>query len=184
MIPRASLQLEYATKECQQYAQYWHAIPKNGLVPNRSDFFPEEVPELLPNFIMHDFISANESIIRLIGTSIANRYSENITGRNYLDFVAEARKETAGFALAQMSEKPCGMRVLLRQKTKSGREYMSESLGFPLLNISTGRHLLLFQNIIIEDGFDLNSKPDQLVNLGVSKRDFIDIGAGIPDFVE
>jgi len=174
------MQIEFITEECAKYTEFWKNLPREGLVPSRSDFFPEEIPSLLQNFIMHDFISVEESIIRLAGTSFSNRYSEDITGRNYLDFVEDDRKIYAGTALLQMAEQPCGMRVLLRQITKSGRAHLSESVGFPLLNKVTGRYLLLFQHVVIEDSPHLFEPAEQLANFDVNKRDFIDIGAGIP----
>ena len=174
--------LEFNNTKSQEFYNYWQNLPRTGLVPCRSSFRPEQVPSLLPNFIIYEMISKDYIKVRLLGSALSDKFGDDRAGENYLDFVESPRKEIASEALWSVVNKPCGIRVVLEQVLKSGLMVCLESVGLPLLNEEGGNPLILFQKNeldcekrVPEEGYD----PIRYYRL--FRRDFIDIGAGLSE---
>ena len=167
------------------FYDYWQSLPRNGLVPESKDFLPEDIPELLPFITIYELVSEDFIRFRLAGTMIANRYGRDRTGQNYLDEVTPKRRKKASEAFWAVYNQPCGMRVIIDMKKKSGLALEVESLGLPMINSRDGYPLLYYTNYMLVDQSKAHHdiiKRDWLELIAVTKRDFIDIGAGIPDF--
>ncbi|KLN61630.1 hypothetical protein WH96_04635 [Kiloniella spongiae] len=142
--------------------------------------------------LVYELISSDFIRIRLIGSTVEERFGGSRTGTNYLDMVEEHRKPSASAALWSQVEKPCGMHVLLEQELMSGRIAYIEAVGLPISNTEGGHPLILFQNneisrdrddLLLENWDQFDDKEDRLLKcIRVSERRFFDLGAGIPDF--
>lgn len=167
----------------QDFFDYWQKLPRNGVVPESKSFFPEDIPKLLSSFTIYELVSADCIRFKLAGTKIANRDGGDRTGDNYLDEVAPARRKKASEAFWTVYNQPCGMRVILEFTKKSGMVVLVEGIGLPMIN-STGEFPLLYYS---NDELSRSKRKvagtiDRLELITVKQRDFIDIGAGIPDF--
>lgn len=167
---------------CRALAEHWARIPKDGLVPRRTDLQPEAVPGLLPDMVMFDLVDRENIRIRLAGTAVVARYGFDPTGTNYLNYIGEGLRMQSAMALWAMAETPCGMWGESEQVYEGDSRIRSEAIGFPLLNSDGEPTILIFQQVAVQRPDILNTSEQELVDHRVLSRQFIDIGAGLPDF--
>ena len=173
--------LEFEHRESAAFADYWHSLPKQDLIPSRLDFDPCTQGPILSSYIIHELVAPDFIRLRLVGTKHLPGFGADVTGRNYLDFVEPARRAKASRAIHLVCEQPCGMLVTLQSKTQEGRLYLNETFALPMRDNDGQARLVYYQS---------NSAPlaeyrppsDKLAVLDIHKRIFIDIGAGMPDF--
>ena len=163
------------------FAEYWASLPKIDLIPKRQDFEPKMQISILPTFAIHELEAPDQITIRLAGTTVVERYGEEITSKNYLRVVEESRRQAASRAIFAVCEKPCGMLVRLATKTKSGLVRMNESLALPMRNNDGIANLVYYQSNSEPMGPIYDAQEDQLNLIEVNDRKFIDIGAGVPN---
>ncbi|WP_085899605.1 PAS domain-containing protein [Kiloniella majae] len=184
--------IEFRHSKNQAFYDYWHNLPRTGILPDKSSFKPEEIPSLLSTMLVYELVSHDFIRIRLIGSTVEERFGGHRTGTNYLDVVEEHRKPSASAALWSQVEKPCGMHVLLEQELMSGRIASIEAVGLPISNIEGGHPLILFQNneisrdqddVSLIDQHQLDDKKNRLLKyVRVFERTFFDLGAGVSEF--
>lgn len=170
-------------EKCRALAKHWETLPKSdgGLLPRRSDLRPESVPGLLPNMVMFEVLSRDFVRFRLVGTAVVARYGEDPTGANYLDYVAPEMRNQSAMAFWAMQAQPCGMWGISRQDYAGGKSIRSEAIGFPVLGSPGEPVILLFQQVAVEKPTHLNTREDELLRHVIEQRQFIDIGAGVPE---
>lgn len=167
----------------KDFFEYWQGLPRTGLVPDKSHFLPEDVPELLPTITIYELASADYIYFRLSGTALDVRDGFNRTGKNYLDYVAPERKEKASEALWLLAKHPCAMRVVMTYTSTGGLVKKIESIGTPMIDSETGRKFLYYSSReLTPDANEIHVPEDKLKFITILRRDFIDIGAGVPDF--
>lgn len=166
---------------CRSFARYWwHLRDQCGGVPDKSAFDPGQVKPALPMILLHDLGTPGKSVLRLIGTAIAERYGFDATGHDYLEFVSPERRETAYHELIKTASHPCGMRILIECSYKSGKTTVGESIGFPFKG-RDGHKLMMFCDQLIDaPRLDLNQREEPLQFHTVRERDYVDIGFGEP----
>lgn len=164
------------------FARYWLSLDPIDLVPCRDRFAPEELRGLMANLVIHELVSPDFIKLRLVGTAVVDDYGQEITDRNYLDFVEEERRPKASRAIHLVCEQPCGMLVHLRSTTASGNILTRESIAFPMRNDNDVANLVYFCSSPARERETYIDDPDELLVMGILHRRFIDIGAGIPDF--
>lgn len=164
------------------FARYWLLLDAVDLIPNRAHFIPESIPGLLAHLGIHELISPEFIRLRLVGTAVVDDYGQEITGRNYLDFVDQERRSKASRALHLVCEQPCAMFAHLRSTTVSGGSLTRESIAFPMRNEAGIANLVYFCSTPAQERETYFDERDELKVANVLDRRFIDIGAGIPDF--
>lgn len=167
-----------------EFARYWLSLPCRDLIPSRADFDPGRVAGLLPNLVIHDLISPEQIRLRLVGTAVVDDYGQEITGRNYLDFVEEPRRPIASRAIFLVCEQPAGMLVKLRSITESGKMLTRESIAFPMRDDDGRARLVYFCSSPAVERETYFDERDALTVMKVLDRRFIDIGAGVPEFAD
>ena len=174
--------LEATEERSRVFAEYWGTLPKLDLIPRRDSFRPEEVPRILPNMVIHELVSPEMLRLRLVGSAVIEDYGQEITGRNYLDFVDEARRPKASAAIFAICRQPAGMLVRLRSVTRAGRILTRESIAFPMRGDGDAANLVYFCSSPARERDYTAAESDRLKIMNVIQRVFIDIGAGLPDF--
>lgn len=174
--------VEFRSKRSRAFAEYWATLPKRDLIPSRADFDPGEQGPILSTYVIHELVSPEEIIVRLAGTAVGEGYGFETTGHNYLDLVAEERRPSASRAIHLICEHPCGMVVRLATETKTGLVRISEVLALPMRDADGAARLVYYQANPEPVANNSAADEDELVNIDVGGRLFIDIGAGVPDF--
>lgn len=100
-------------------------------VPPKSAFDPTEVPSCLPYMAILDFKDPQAPVFRLSGTKFCEMMGMDTTGRLYLDFVPESRKQIALKAYGRCLDTPCGMLTNIISVDTRGREFFCEVLNLP-----------------------------------------------------
>jgi len=175
--------LEFIAPENNDFFNYWKNLPREGLLPNSKSFLPEDIPQMLPFITIYELVSRDFIKFKLAGTSIDQRDGAGRTGDNYLDQVAPQRRQKAADAFWAFYNQPCAMRVLLELHVSTERKFLVEGLGLPMLSDTSSHPIVYYSNYEVEDAshsFNLNDQKLELIT--VRQRDFIDIGAGVPDF--
>lgn len=166
-----------------EYLRHWTSLRQDRTLPKKSDFMPEEIPRLLPFFAIYELMSRDLIKIRLAGTEMIRRHGFESTGTNYLDLVEPGRRPKASEAFWQIASCPCGMRVVLRQRYAGGIIQDTEALGLPVHNDQGDSPLQYYTSCPIErEGEMKNDLLHRSEVLTVLEREFIDLGAGVPEF--
>lgn len=163
------------------FADHWASLPQVDCVPHRRDFQPEKLGSALAHIVIHELISPMEIRLRLVGSTVASAYDEEITGRNYLDMVEPDRRDAAAQTFFTACRQPCGMYTRLRSVGWRGRTMERESLGFPLRDESGVRWFYSCSTTDPADtpAYDLSRDGIATVT-DVLERLYVDIGAGVP----
>ncbi|MDF1792747.1 MAG: PAS domain-containing protein [Thalassobaculaceae bacterium] len=176
--------LENATDMTVAFARYWLSMPTADLIPSRRDFAPERIPGLLANLVIHELVSPEHLKLRLVGTSVVADYGQEITGRNYLDFVEAARRPKASRAIFLICEQPSAMLVQLRSISEGGKLLTRESVAFPMRDEEGRARLVYFCSSPPVERTAYQEDRDALAIMKVLDRRYIDIGGGIPEFTD
>jgi len=65
--------------------EYWQSMRGDRVLPARSDLDPLDIPDLLPNVILLDYLPKDHRLkVRLVGTLVVDMYGSDYTGM-YLD---------------------------------------------------------------------------------------------------
>lgn len=165
------------------FATYWSSLPKTGLIPDRDSFDPAAVKKFLNTFVILELVSPTQITFRLAGTAEAARYGRDVTGLNYLDYVEAKRRPKASEAFHAIVSQPCGMLAVIHSLSASGTHSTNEAIGFPMRDPLHHASIIYFQSNTLPENPLHDSYVDPLsVHSSVSRRIFIDIGAGTPDF--
>ncbi|KKJ78159.1 hypothetical protein WH95_02085 [Kiloniella litopenaei] len=183
--------IKFRHSKSQAFYDYWCQLPKTGVLPEKKHLKPEQIPNLLATMIVYELVSHDLIRIRLMGSTVEERFGGRRTGTNYLDMVEDHRKFSASAALWAQVENSCGMYALLEQELVSGRLAYIEALGLPVSNDEGKYPVLFFQsNEVHKDNDEPREKSQQdLVNdddsllkyIRVVERSYFDLGMGIPE---
>lgn len=162
-----------------------HCLSKfdwSDTLPLKQTFDPLEVPGLLPFMVMYELPQTGGAYFRLVGTKVVERIDHDPTGKNYLDFVPEARREKAYRHLIGMCEHPYGMGVLTRFILDSGKINTVETVGFPFYNQAENSFIVLFAGEQVENPSYGEESQQKVVYNSILERSFFDLGKGVPAF--
>ncbi len=172
------------------FYEYWCKLPKTGILPDKNSFMPEDIPSLLSTMVVYELVSNDFIRIRLIGSTVEERFGGHRTGSNYLDFVEEQRKDAASAAFWSQAKHNCGMYAVLAQELVSGRIAHIEVVGVPVSNDEGEHPVLFFQSNEIAYNSDgqqekepqeFDDKGDGLLKyIWVVERSYFDLGLGVP----
>ncbi len=171
------------TAVCRSYVS--HCLARFNwadALPPKQAFDPLETPTLLPFLVMYELPQSGGAFFRLVGTKVVERINHDPTGKNYLDFVPEARRERAYRHLLRMCQHPYGMGVLTRFVLDSGKINTVETVGFPFFNQAEGSYIVLFAGEQIEDPSFGEESEQKVVYNNIMERSFFDLGKGVPVF--
>jgi len=165
------------------FEEFWRALPKQGCAPHRREFRPERATKFLKNLMLIEAPqdSAARLRLRLVGSAIQLRIQRDITGCDYLDFLAPAHHVGAVQSCLAMLRQPCGLWQCMDVHYERGFAQALEVTAFPLLADPGGTALIL---ALVEPLTALvTPEPAQgramLVETAAHYA-FIDVGAGLP----
>ena len=176
------LKIAFRSERSRLFASRYTDLTGRGDVPARSALLPETMPRILSSFVILEVEGPGVVRFRLAGTREVDRYGFEVTGRNYIDFVPQARRKAAFAAFLTMDVHPCGMYALIRSQSAAGRVSLNEAIGFPFRSDRTGRIHLVFQSNDVEVDSRRGLAVDPLAaHSTVLDRRFIDVGFGAPE---
>ncbi len=174
--------IAFENDRARLFADYWASLPKIDLVPMRSAFDPADVPNLLQTCEIHELVRPGVVLVRLSGSDMANRYSGDITGKNYLDIVDPSRRDKVWRALSHIVNHPSAMCVRIRNVRASGLVTDAEAVGFPFRGADGRATQIIYQSNINNPKELWDYRQDTRKMSRALGRTYIDIGAGVPDW--
>ncbi|MBA4209944.1 MAG: hypothetical protein C0454_10485 [Parvibaculum sp.] len=164
------------------FQQAWAAIPKQGFIPDKSDFRPESLAPFLNDIYLVEFTGEAERrlVFRLAGQTIRDALGIDLRGLSYADFVPEEHRFHAGKSMELMfGPHPCGRWIGKDIAHLDGYREPVELTQFPMLDRASGTRLILG----IAEGFGMSDRHEAAGKFCFECREaerFIDIGAGLP----
>jgi hypothetical protein len=174
--------LTFQSPKSVEFVDYWDSLPKIDLIPSRRDFDPCDQGPVLSSYVIHELETPEMIRIRLAGTGIRDQYGFETTGRNYLDFVEDWRRETASRSIFLICKHPCGLLASLRSETRSGMVMKNESVGLPMRDNDGKPSLIYYQSNMIDLEAFREPSEDEILKLDIVDEFYIDLGSGIPSF--
>lgn len=167
------------------YAELLEAC--EGLTPDFSAFRPERLGRDLTHVAVLDVEPDGDMIFRLVGETYRSRFNENPVGNSYLNFVAHRRRPLARESGKVCAFTPCVMVLNTGHLMASGRVMQCRGLVVPFQTGgrgagSDGQPVL----VLLEKGVEgapttILIDGDTVSESFVTKRIFVDIGAGAPN---
>ena len=111
------------TRKSIDLEKHWRALDfAPGLaVPSRNDFKPYEMAELIPDIAIGKVREASVEVV-MAGSNITDRVAADITGQNYMEFIAEAQRPMMMQLLHLVIAHPVG--VCLQMESNYARGYV------------------------------------------------------------
>lgn len=157
-----------------------------GAVPRKAGLDISRFTTALTNIVLFAVIKPDQCIYRIVGETWKQRIGMNPTGRNYLDFVARERRESAVASVLDLIDVPSAFRVIIEQHYAAGKTAMLEVLAVPLLSDEPGIDgFTIFAAQLVAPIYFGNDEDRMVLGANVVERDLIDIGFGVnEDFVD
>ncbi|MFD2262456.1 PAS domain-containing protein [Lacibacterium aquatile] len=163
------------------YANHYRSLLTSDAIPLRSTFDIRAVKTILDSFVILEPLSLEIVRFRLVGTREVQRYGQDVTGGNYLDFCPPERRLSAYAAFETMANHACGMQAVIRSKTSVGVDILNEAVGFPFRCDRTGAIHLIFQSNDLDRDTHWKGQDAAVNNHAtILLRTYLDIGFGIP----
>src|SRR5450755_839349 len=167
------------------FEAFWHAQPKAGLVPNRSEFRPERATRFLKNLLL---LKAPEEtggplIIRLAGSAIQFRIQRDVTRHDALEYLSPHHRDGARESLRLLQSYPCGLWQVMAFHYERGFSQKFELTAFPLRDAEGNPSLVLGLVMPLEE--PVTAHPVQGTTMLIDTASafcWLDIGAGLPDW--
>jgi len=156
----------------------WRNLCQKSLKPHFRDAFQELPCELMPRVLITEWVPDDSIIIRFMGTSRAEMWGEDLTGRNSLALMSPHVAAAVRSNLMTMVDHPCALLHLARYVTATGREMKMENLTAPLSN-DPGKPLRWINYAEEISTHAYSDAPGGMHS--VSERTWLNIGAGVPD---
>lgn len=178
----------FRTADCRALAVGYQAMlaAAGGALPAKNGLDISVFTAALPSMVLCAVIPPDRCIYRLAGEATKTRMGLNPVGRNYYDFVPEARRAYAQQAMNMVVEGPSAFRAEIEQTYSGGLRRQIEVVALPLLSEEVGvKGFILFGDCQIDARFDDPPSEATLLDANVTRRDLIDLGHGVdPSFVD
>lgn len=158
-----------------------------GAPPDFSAFRPERLGRDLSNLAVLDVEPDGDMIFRLVGETYRSRFNENPVGKSYMNFVAQRRRPLARESGKVCAFTPCVMVMNTGHLMASGRVMQCRGLVVPFQTGGRGAGpdgkpvLVLLEKGVEGAPTTILIDGDTVSESFVTKRIFVDIGAGAPD---
>jgi hypothetical protein len=160
---------------------HWIEARGEALVPSRPAISPRAMVKVLPWITIADVSDPDKSIVRLMGSSVTDRYGTNPTGRDWREMVPDDLKPLIADAVRAMLKAPCGVYYKFQLLQKSRLVCEAETLGLPLRKNNEAVPALTICQTTDRPrpfGVEIDNALECKV-LPIAVR-YVDIGAGVP----
>lgn len=160
--------------------EHWLEIAGGRLLPSKTDLRPEQIASALTNIFLYEFHGREHIEFRLAGSFLREVHGRELTGTNYMEMMAEPHRSRASRRLFGMMDQPCGIRVINLASFENGRTGEFSSYGLPLAGPDGSARFSIHVTGFLSGG----SLPyhSRFTGMTAIEAEYIDIGAGIPDF--
>lgn len=148
-------------------------------MPCRSDLRPVAILPLLPNLMILEYRADGALVYRLAGTGCIETLGIDLTGANLFDLIVPHQRIKAGHRLNIVRDRPCGLLVQEKLRSKYNTPFVVEIIYLPLRD-RTGQITQLLGSANVIDQGAKGSLTDAPAHMTAIAAQFLDIGAGLP----
>ena len=167
----------------REFEIFWHTLPKEGLIPERSAFRPERAARFLRHLILSEAQFEGDAFIRfrLVGSEFERRVQRDLKGANTLQFLQPAHQARNIRTTRKIATHPCGLWHVTPLHYERGYAQHMEFTTLPLGRESGGiyQFLVLTQPVdgllTAQGAFNKAIRVDPALTF-----QYIDLGAGVP----
>lgn len=175
---QSSMRPSLQTDGVARFFDYWNSLPKTDLAPDRRDFSPTAIPDLMRAVTILEIWSHARIEFRLAGTGVCDVMGFDPTGWNMLELQPAAVRMHYLKLVEEQVKRPCGRRNVLIARQADGTILRGEAISLPMRHALSGHDMLLsYFNAIETIGFGESSYQI----LAYEDTGWIDVGAGTPD---
>lgn len=151
-----------------------------GEIPRKTGLDISKFASALSDMALFAVTMPDQCVYRVVGEDWKNRIGINPTGKNYFDFVAQERRESAVQSLRDVVALPSAFRVVIEQRYSGGRTANLEVLAVPLRSDEPGVDGFTVFAAQLVSPLNFRSSDDRMVlGANIIERDLIDIGFGV-----
>jgi hypothetical protein len=166
------------------FEQKWRtalAKPAGGLVPKRTALKAHDIPSLLPDLVIGKLHSTGINVT-LAGSNITDRFQQEITGVDYMEFIAEAQRPMMLELLTEICRRPVG--ACLHQRSEFGKGYIA-TIEITILPLAGETGLIEYAAALSRQVSHTSSNEYQIKGEPIAADwagplDWIDLGASVP----
>jgi hypothetical protein len=161
------------------FFDFWNSLPKQGLLPQLSDFFDRVPPELAPYLAIVDVRGPGEAPIRFFGTQLVDRAAFDPTGMTVADLYPEELRPLVHGLLWETVRRPVGYLSHRKIVGRHGFVNVHPSVGLPVEIPTSGvRGVVNYSRSVIASNRFTDDKAHLVQEMRIER--WIDIGAGVP----
>jgi hypothetical protein len=169
------------SRQSLEFESFWRNLPKQGAIPQRSDFNPARAGSLLRSVMLLEVrLEADPSfLVRLVGTAVMERIQRDITGQDYLEFLSPEFRSGALETTRLMLHHPCGLWQITPLHYERGLAENFEMTAFPLMGDPAP---FLIGIVLPRTELVRPIPPGNKAMLAGTATEFelLDVGAGVP----
>ena len=169
----------FLAPEFKEVWDYWCRIRGTGIIPDRRDLNPAELSEYLGWLAIADW-DGDELYMRLLGSDIINEIGVDFSGNKLFQKGLPQVTEFARDHFRTIFNHPCGFQLVFVERKSSGLLVEAAILLLPLEVEGAGdKQILCYRRHLDSVGYD--KKHPGIVQLGINRMSYIDLGCGVPD---
>ena len=156
----------------------WEALRENKSIPHYRTIFERFSSELIPQLLILEE-TADDYVIRFMGTHFAEMLGEDLTGKSYFTGLLPKQATAMRQLLASIVELSCGLWMRTYLAAPRHRDIEIEKIMIPTANdADKPRRILSYGHAVQSGAFLTGGQKSLLV-----ERRWIDIGSGTPETV-
>lgn len=165
----------------KKYINYWHALPKIGLIPEKSELSLSGLGYMAAGAVMLESNRESTYRIRLFGTANVHRWGFEATNTVLFDYVAPQNQLRLAEIFDALHALPCGVVMVGQELYTSGQILEIETALFPV-QVALGQPPILF-GVMSRLGTLEPNMPDALLASAfykIQSATYLNVGGGIP----
>lgn len=151
--------------------------------PLRNAIKPYQIPELMPDLCIGKLTETGIEVT-LAGSNIIGRFSEEITGQDYMQFIDEPQRPFMLALLQEVCHRPVGVCMQMNSKFERGYILNLEVTLLPLLDTDGSPGYAVALSVPAPEKGPSLATPflgQPIVSDWGGPVEWIDLGAGVPD---
>ncbi len=173
------------TEKSERLERIWRELAAESYsgIPRRTDFKAHHIPDLLPDFTVGKVTETGVNVV-MAGSNVIGRFSDEITGQGYMQFIQEHQRPFMLAILQQVCARPVGICIQMESEFERGYMLKLEVTLLPVEDADGSSGFAIALSVPAPDKGATLATPF----LGEPKEanwqgpmDWIDLGAGVPD---
>lgn len=173
------------TEKSLRLEKIWRelAAESSAGVPRRTDFKAHHIPDLLPDFTVGKVTDTGVNVM-MAGSNVIDRFSGEITGQDYMQFIQEHQRPFMLAILQQICARPAGICIQMESEFERGYMLKLEVTLLPVFDADGSSGFAIALSVPAPDKGVTLATPflgEPKVSDWQGPQDWIDLGSGVPN---